>query len=128
MVSVAVADAPPADAVITHGVTTATGVVEMENDVDVLPAVTVTVAGTVAALPAVRVTVVPPLGAGSLSVTVPVELLPPKTVVGDSETLATAGGTIVRVAVWVVPVSDAEMVEVTVLGTGVVDTVKVAVV
>ena len=52
------------------------------------PAATVTFAGTVAAavLPLERETVAPPLGAGPLRVTVPVEEDPPLTLVGLSAT------------------------------------------
>ena len=54
------------------------------------PAATVTDAGTVALLePDARVTVTPPVGAATVRVTVPVELLPPVTEVGLSVTLAT---------------------------------------
>src|ERR1700732_2355880 len=53
----------------------------------VCPAATVTLAGTVAAaLLLVRVTTVPPLGAAAVRVTVPVELVPPVTVLGFSAT------------------------------------------
>ena len=54
----------------------------------VAPAATVTVAGTCAAvvLLLVRDTVAPPLGAAPLSVTVPVDELPPVTLVGFTET------------------------------------------
>ena len=51
----------------------------------VCPAATVTLAGTVAAaLLRDNVTTVPPLGAAALRVTVPVELVPPVTVLGFS--------------------------------------------
>ena len=49
----------------------------------VCPAATVTLAGTVAAaLLRDSVTIVPPLGAAAVSFTVPVELVPPVTVLG----------------------------------------------
>jgi hypothetical protein len=53
----------------------------------VAPAATVTPDGTLAAvvLPLESVTCAPPAGAGPLSVTVPVEELPPVTLVGFSE-------------------------------------------
>src|SRR5260370_959854 len=58
------------------------------------PAGTVTVAGTVAAavLLLVRLTTAPPLGAGPLSVTVPVEGFPPVTLTGFSVTEDRATG------------------------------------
>ena len=53
----------------------------------VLPAATVTVAGTVAEVLLLdKVTEIPPVGAAALKVTVPVDELPPVTVVGLSET------------------------------------------
>ena len=45
------------------------------------------------------VTTMPPLPAGVTRVTVPVELLPPVTVAGETVTEATASGRIVRVVV-----------------------------
>jgi hypothetical protein len=56
-------------------------------------AATTTLAGTCAAevLELVSVTVAPPLSAGPLNVTVPCELLPPKTLVGFNVTDATVG-------------------------------------
>lgn len=65
-------------------------------------AATVTEAGTVAAdvLLLERDTTAPPVGAGPLSVTVPVELaLPPTTVVGDRLTDCATGGLMVSEAV-----------------------------
>ena len=91
---------------MTAFVVVATGVVVMENVVDVLPAGTVTLAGTAAAdvLLLERVTATPPAGAAPLRVTVPVEGLPPVTLVGfrETEDRATAGVT-VKTAVRVVP-------------------------
>jgi hypothetical protein len=53
----------------------------------VLPAATVTVAGTVAEVLLLdKVTEIPPVGAAALKVTVPVDELPPVTVVGLSDT------------------------------------------
>ena len=73
---------------------------------DVLPAETVTVAGSVAAgLPLDRVTTAPPVGAWAFSVTVPVELVPPVTLFGFRVTEASvaADGTTVIVVAWVDP-------------------------
>jgi hypothetical protein len=76
--------ATPRVAVITEEVFAATPRVVTVNVAEVLPAATVTLAGTVAAavLLLERVTTAPPVGAAPLSVTVPVELFPPTTVVG----------------------------------------------
>jgi hypothetical protein len=81
----------------------------------VAPAGTVTLEGTAATevLLLLRVTVAPPVGAGPLSVTVPVELFPPLTEVGLSvseESVTAAVGVTVRDAVLVAPLSVAEMV------------------
>ena len=72
------------------------------------PAATVTLAGTVAAaaLPLIRETDAPPLGAGPLSVTVPVEGDPPVTLVGFSvseEIVGRGCGSTVSEAVLVAP-------------------------
>jgi hypothetical protein len=58
------------------------------NVVDLAPTTTVTVGGTVAiaVLLLVRAIMMPPVGAGPLSVTVPVDGLPPTTLVGFSVT------------------------------------------
>ena len=69
------------------------------NDALVPPAATVTLPGTAAAvLLSVNVTIAPPVGAGPVRVTVPVELLPPMTAVGFKATDRTTGGFTVRVA------------------------------
>ncbi len=72
------------------------------------PAVTVTLAGTVAAvvLSLDRETAAPPLGAGPLRVTVPVEVDPPVTLIGLSateESVAEPCGVTVSEAVLVPP-------------------------
>src|SRR2546425_6469048 len=79
----------------------------------VAPTGTVTLAGTVAAeLLLDSETCAPPAGAGPSSVAVPVELLPPVTVVGftPSEERRTGCGFTVRVAGRVTPLYTAEMV------------------
>ena len=57
------------------------------NDAAVVPALIVTLAGTLATpeLPLVNETAAPPLGAAAVRVTVPLEVLPPVTDVGLSE-------------------------------------------
>jgi hypothetical protein len=74
----------------------------------VAPAATVTLGGTVAAavLPLERETAAPPVGAGPLRVTVPVEGDPPVTLMGLSaieESVAEPGGVTVSEAVLVTP-------------------------
>ena len=66
----------------------------------VAPAATVTDAGTVALVELeLSVTAMPPVGAAPLSVTVPVELVPPRTDVGETVTELSVGGLTVRVTV-----------------------------
>ena len=92
----------------------------------VAPAATVTDAGTVAlVLLEDKATDVPPLGAGPLKVTVPVEGLPPMTDVGLSLRLNSPGGLMVRVAVWFTPLKLPVIVALVVAETAVVVTVKV---
>jgi hypothetical protein len=76
----------------------ATGMVVTVNVAVVAPPATVTFAGTVAAdvLLLASVTVTPPVGAGPLNVTVPVDEVPPVTVVGFKLTpLAVAAVTVI---------------------------------
>ena len=89
MVKVAEREVPLSDAVITALVVACTCVVLMLKLLDCEPAETVTLAGTVVAgLLLVIVTVVA-AWAIAVSVTVPVEELPPVTVVGLNDKLAT---------------------------------------
>ena len=90
------------------GVDVVTALVLTVNVALLAPAATVTLAGTVAVdvLLLVSVTAAPPVGAGPLSVTVPVEGDPPVTLVGLSaiaESVAVPGGDTVSEAVWVTP-------------------------
>jgi hypothetical protein len=79
-----------------------TPVVVAVNVAVVLPAATVTFAGMVTSVVSelVRVTTSPPVPAGPLKVTVPVELMPPSTVAGAITTLVTVGRVTVKVAFW----------------------------
>ncbi len=82
-----------------------TALVVTVNVAVVFPAVTLTVAGTVAdELLLDSATEIPPAGAAELRVTVPVEELPPLTLVGFSDTaLSVTAGAIVRAAVTFAP-------------------------
>jgi hypothetical protein len=129
-VSVALADWPPAEAPIVLVVLVGTPMEVTVKVAVVAPAGTVTVAGTVAAavLLDVNATDIPPVGAALPRVTIPVEGVPPTTVVGLSETAVTTGGLTVRVAVWFDEPSVAVIVEVVAVATAVEATVKVALV
>ena len=71
----------------------ATGVVVMLNVTAVLPAGTVTLAGTViAAKLSLRAIMAPPLGAGPLNVIAPWDSLPPVTLPGLIVRALTSGG------------------------------------
>ena len=98
----------------------------------VLPLGTMTVAGTVAAHGGLldSDTTAPSLGAGPLSVTVPVEPLPPTTEDGlkDRETSTSGGGSTVRFEDWVPPSYSAEIVTAVALGTATVVNENVALV
>ena len=61
----------------------ATGVVAIGNGAELAPALTITLAGTVAeALSLPSATVAPAVGAGAVRLTVPVEFCPPVTIDG----------------------------------------------
>ena len=94
-----------------------------------LPAGTVTLEGSCAAvLLSDSETTIPPLGALPVSVTVPMEELPPVTEVGLTLTELRATGLIVKVVCTVFPLKVADSVDVTVLVTVLVVTVKLPVV
>ena len=88
MVKVAERDVPLSDAVITALVVVCTCVVLILKLVDCKPAGTVTLAGTVAARLLLVIVTVVAAWAIAVSVTVPVEELPPVTVVGFNDKLA----------------------------------------
>src|SRR6266478_3322047 len=112
------------------GVDAVTALVLTVNVALLAPAATVTLAGTVAVdVLLERETAAPPLGAGPLSVTVPVEGDPPVTLVGFSvseERVGRACGSTVSEAVLVTPAYDAEMVTGVDAVTALVLTVNVA--
>ena len=86
------------------GVDVATALVLRLKLAPVPPGGTVTLAGTTAAgLLLERVTCAPPAGAGAFSVTVPVEGLPPVTLVGLTVSDEAIGGITVSDAVRVAP-------------------------
>src|SRR5216117_4134702 len=96
-VSVAVRLAPPKAPPIVTGVAAVTAVVVIEKLALSAPAVTVTLAGTLATVVVLldSVTIAPPVGAAVVNVTVPVLAAPPTTLVGLTVTedkLAGGGG------------------------------------
>ena len=129
MERVAVALFPFTVAVIVAVTAALTAAVVTVNVADVCPAATVTVAGTIAdELLDASATNKPPVGAGLLSVTVPVDDVPPATVVGFNTTDATSGDVTVSDALAVVEKAAAVIVVVASVPTGFVVTVNVAVV
>lgn len=126
-VKVAVTDVTPEFAVMVDVVDVDTADVEIVNAVEVEPAATVTLDGgkTLVLLDA-KLTTAPPVGAGPLSVTTPVDGLPPITEVGETVTPVSTAGVTTRVPVAeVVPVFPV-IVAFVVADTAVVVTVKVA--
>jgi hypothetical protein len=106
-----------------------TVVVVTEKLALVEPAATVIVDGTVAAeLEEARLTVTPPVGEAWVSVTVPVEVLPPKREAGLRVTVETLTPTIVSTAELLVELPFAAIVALAVAASGVVVTVNVPVV
>src|SRR5258708_7872478 len=92
-VSEAVCVTPAYDPETVTGVELATAVVVTCTVARVSPAATVTLAGTVAAevLLLDREATVPPVGAGPLSITVPVDGFPPLTLVGSTVSAVSVG-------------------------------------
>ena len=99
IVSVVVCE-PFSVAVMVAEVEVTTGLVVIVKVAVVAPANTVTLAGTLAeALLSESVTTAPPAGAAPFKVTVPVEDVPPGTLVGFTDTAETPAGLTVSVAV-----------------------------
>jgi len=105
-----------------------TGVVLTVNIADVALAGTTTDAGTVVDPELLDKSTVMPVGAGPFKVTVPVDDIPPATVVGFKLSEFSAGGETVRIAVNVAELNVAPMVTGVVAATGNDLTVNVAVV
>jgi hypothetical protein len=108
-----------------------TAVVVTLNVADVWPAATVTVLGVVTPpMLLLRETVDPPDGAATLMLTVPIAVLPPTTVAGESDRPANTGGmySTVRVAVLLLAYAVAVMVDVDCEATGFAVTRNVALV
>lgn len=125
---VALALLVPYEAVIATAVVLATGTVVATNVTELPPGATVTVEGTItvegSALDSCKVAPLAPVG--PFRVTVPVDVAPPPTVAGLSETPDTRRGLTVRSAPTVVVPSLTERVALPVEVTGTVDTLKVA--
>ena len=132
MVNVACCELLPNVAVITAVVVVVTEVVVTVNEAPVLPAATVTLLGTLAdELLLESETTDPPEGAPLESVTVPVELFPPLTLVGlrvNEERVTVPAGVMVNVACCELLPSVAVITAVVVELTDVVVTVKLALV
>lgn len=128
-VSVPFVELPPMVAVIVALVLVDTAEVGIANFTTVVPAATVTVAGTVATLLLdVRFTTVPPAGAADASVTAPSPLCPPKTEDGSTLRVKVAAALSVNVALVVVPLRVAEILPVVLVVSVAAVTVNVAVV
>jgi hypothetical protein len=106
-----------------------TEVVVIVKDALLALAGTVMVAGIcAAALLSERLTTKPPLGAGPVKVTVPVDELPPTTLVGFRLNTESPGGVTVKLVVCVMALRVAESVAVTVLAVELVVTLNLALV
>lgn len=105
MVNVAVAENVPETALIDDVVLVVTVLVVILNVAVFAPAAMVTLAGTVATvvLELDKVSLAPPVPAAPLMVTVAVDVAPPFTLDGDNEIDFGSTGSIVKVAVLVLP-------------------------
>jgi hypothetical protein len=117
----------PCDAIIVADCWLATGLVLTTNVAELLPAATVTEAGTeTSGLLQLRAIRTPPDPATQLKVAVPTRLVPPTTVVGLTLTDESPAGVIVSTADALAPPADASIVAVVFEFTPVVVTRKVA--
>ena len=127
IVSVAVTFVLPKVAPIVEVVAVVTCAAAMEKVAEVEPAAIVTFAGSVAlVLLELSEITKPPVGAGLLRVTVPVDVDPPVMLLGANVIEVSAGAAIARVAVAVVPRRVPEIVALVDVVTAMVATVKVA--
>jgi hypothetical protein len=126
--SVALLITPPAAALIVTDVSAIGLTVLIVNAPDVSPAgIAIDTDKLVMPLCEVEsLTIIPPVGAGPLSVTVPIEELPPTTELGDTTSVFTEVILIPSVALFVTPLRLAEITALTLLVTGEVFTVNVA--
>jgi hypothetical protein len=127
IVRVAETEADSAVAVIFAEVVALTLAVFTVNVAEVFPAGILTDAGTVASDESLdSEIVIPPAGAGPLSVTVPVELFPPVTLVGLRESEISTVGSMVSSTFSVTPLADPVIVAVVATETGAVLMANVA--
>jgi hypothetical protein len=122
------ADVTPSEAVTLTVAPLAVLAVAIGKLTEFAPPGTVTVAGgmTSAGLEEVRESGYPAVGAGPLSVTVPMDVLPPSTFVGDRERLETLGGETVSDCAAVTPADVAVTLTNVALANGNVEKVKEA--
>ena len=126
-VRLAVTESPLRDAVMAALDSDPTASVLAANVAEDLPAATVTDIGTVADLELLEsLTIKPPVGAGPVRVTVPVELDPPVTTAGFIVIELREAGLIVRFADWAIAPSLPVMVTTFWKGTASVATLKLA--
>jgi hypothetical protein len=128
MVRFADADLTPSEAETLTVAAFVVPAVAIGKSTDLAPLGTFTVAGrmTSAGLEELRDNGYPAVGAGPLSVTVPVDVPPPATLVGDTDRVDTAGGWTVSDCAAVTPADVAETLTNVALDTGNVENIKEA--
>jgi hypothetical protein len=128
MVRFADADVAPSEAVMLTVMPLVVPAVAIGKSTELAPLETVTVAGriTSAGLEELRDNGYPAVGAGPLSVTVPVDVPPPDTLVGDTERAQTLGGWTVSDCATVTPADVAVTLTNVALETGNVEKLKEA--